>query len=205
MSQQAHWEQVYSTRSPEEVGWYEPHLETSLEWIKEVAADTDASIIDVGGGASTLVDDLVAEGYRSITVLDLSRTALATAKNRLSGNADAVTWIEGDVTAVSLPAGGYDVWHDRAVFHFLTDDEQKRRYVAGLLQATKPGSHLIMATFAPEAPPRCSGLPVERYEAGQLEAVLGSGFVLRRQRKELHVTPGGTEQMYVYCLFQRAA
>lgn len=205
MSQRAHWEQVYSTRSPDELGWYEPHLEISLEWIKEMVADTDASIIDVGGGASTLVDDLVAEGYRSITVLDLSRTALATAKKRLRGNADAVTWLEGDVTAVSLPTGGYDVWHDRAVFHFLTDDEQKRRYVAGLSQATKPGSHLIMATFAPEAPPRCSGLPVQRYEAGQLEAVLGSGFELRRQRKELHITPGGTEQMYAYCLFQRTA
>ncbi|HSS64103.1 MAG TPA: class I SAM-dependent methyltransferase [Gammaproteobacteria bacterium] len=205
MTRQAHWERVYSSNPPDKVGWYTPHLQISLQWIKECSLSRGAPIIDVGGGASTLVDDLLAEGYRSITVLDLSGAALAVAKKRLGEKAKAVTWLEGDITDVDLPAAYYDLWHDRAVFHFLTAPEDRRQYLSKLSEATKPGSHLLIATFSPEAPPRCSGLPVERYSADDLGKVLGSRFELKRQRHELHITPGGVEQMYLYCHFERIA
>lgn len=205
MNQREHWEHVYSTRTPDKVGWYRPHLETSLNWIRKIVPDRKTNIIDVGGGASTLVDDLLADGYRSITVVDLSKTALATARNRLGKNAEAVNWLEGDITTVSLPADHYDLWHDRAVFHFLTAPEQRQQYVCQLLKAIKTDGHLIIATFAPEAPPKCSGLPVERYSVDQLAMTLGQEFTLKQHLKEMHVTPGGIEQMYLYCHFQKTA
>ena len=205
MIRREHWERVYSNKPPDKVGWYAPHLQISLQWIKECSLSKEAPIIDVGGGASTLVDDLLAEGYHSITVLDLSKTALAASRIRLGEKAKSVTWLEGDITDVELPAGHYDLWHDRAAFHFLTAREERRRYLSKLLEATKPGSHLILATFSPQAPPKCSGLPVERYGAEELSRLLGSRFELKRQRKELHVTPGGVDQMYQYCRFERIA
>lgn len=203
MTTREHWEQVYSSIPSEKVGWYTPHLQLSLQWIKRCSLPREASIIDVGGGASTLVDDLLEEAYRSITVLDLSGTALALARKRLGEKAESVNWLEGDITDVDLPIAYYDLWHDRAVFHFLTAPEERRRYIRNLVRATKPGSHVVIATFSPEAPPRCSGLPVERYSANDLGGVLGSRFELKQHHREMHVTPGGVEQMYLYCHFVR--
>lgn len=201
MNQKDRWEQVYLTKPTEKLGWYKPHLQTSLSWIKELGLAMDAPIIDVGGGASTLVDDLLGKGYRSITVLDISKKALFLVKARLGERADLVTWLEGDITSVDLPTHHYELWHDRAVFHFLTAPEQQRKYRDNLLKALRPSGHLIIGTFAPEAPPRCSGLPVQRYSPKQIESALCSEFELKRDHKELHVTPGGVEQMYLYCHF----
>lgn len=205
MSREEHWEQVYSSKPTEDLGWFAPHLQTSFSWITELGMSLEAPIIDVGGGASTLVDDLLDAGYRSITVLDLSRLALSLAKTRLANNADAVSWIAGDVTVTELPVARFELWHDRAVFHFLTEPEQQRKYRHQLLKALKPDGHLIIGTFAPEAPPKCSGLPVQRYSSERLESTLGDKFELQRQHNELHITPGGVEQMYLYCQFRRVA
>jgi SAM-dependent methyltransferase len=198
-----HWEQVYSTRPTEKLGWYEPHLLTSFSWITGLSVAIDASIIDVGGGASTLADDLLNAGYRSITLLDISEKALSSIKARLGKKAELITWLEGDITSIDLPTQYYELWHDRAVFHFLTELEQQRKYRDNLLKALKPGGHLIIGTFAPDAPPKCSGLPVQRYSFKQLKSIFGGAFELKRHYKELHITPGGVEQMYLYCHFYR--
>lgn len=200
-----HWERVYAEDPIEALGWYRPHLDTSLAWIEALGLDPHAPILDVGGGASTLVDDLLARGSRAVTVLDLSAKALAAARARLGEQAGLVTWVEGDITSVELSAGHYALWHDRAVFHFLTEPEQRRRYRARLLAALRPGGHAIIATFAPEAPPRCSGLPVCRYESNDLAGTLGDDLELLGHHKEMHRTPGGTEQMYLYCHFRLPA
>lgn len=205
MSPKEHWDQVYSSKTTEKLGWFAPHLKTSFSWITQLGLAPDAPIIDVGAGASTLVDDLLDAGYQSITVLDLSRQALSLAKARLANRADLVSWIEGDVTATDLPAAHFELWHDRAVFHFLIEPEQQRTYRDQLLKSLKAGGHLIIGTFAPEAPPKCSGLPVQRYSPELLRSTLGEEFELQRQHNELHVTPGGTEQMYLYCQFRRVA
>ena len=205
MIQKDHWEQVYIDKPTEKLGWYEPHLQTSLAWIKELSLAADAPIIDVGGGTSTLVDDLLVAGYRSVTVLDISEKALSLTKARVSNKAELVTWLCGDIALVNLPAHYYELWHDRAVFHFLIEPEQQRKYRAKLLQALTPRGHLIIGTFAPEAPPKCSGLPVQRYSLEQLEETLGDEFELMHHRKELHITPGGVEQMYLYCHFHKTA
>ncbi|MBM2830693.1 MAG: methyltransferase [Gammaproteobacteria bacterium] len=202
MNLKNHWERAYSTKPAERLGWYKPHLQTSLTWIKELGLRMDAPILDVGGGASTLVDDLLVEGYQSITVLDISEKALSSVRARLGERAELITWLEGDITSVDLPARHYELWHDRAVFHFLTEPEQQRQYRDQLLRALKPGGHFIIATFAPQAPPRCSGLPVQRYSLEQLESTLGKEFELMRNHKELHITPGGVEQMYLYCQYR---
>ncbi len=205
MGNKDHWEQVYSTRSADRLGWYTPHLQTSLRWIRELHLPGDASIIDVGGGASTLADDLLDAGYRSLTVLDLSDEALSSARSRLGEKAASIEWLSGDITTIELPAQACDLWHDRAVFHFLTETGQQEKYRANLLSALKPGGHLIIGTFALEAPPRCSGLPVQRYDHEQLGQTLGPDFELMRHDKQLHVTPGGVEQMYLYAHFRRLA
>jgi len=205
MNLKDHWQQAYSSRLAENLGWYTPHLATSLSWIEVLNLSLDDPVIDIGGGVSTLVDDLLEMGYRSISVLDISENAIAAARLRLAKKADQVTWLEGDITSIDLPTSGYQLWHDRAVFHFLTEPEQQRMYRDNLLKALKSGGHLIIATFAPEAPAMCSGLPVQRYSAEQLENTLGEEFELVRQHNELHITPGGVEQMYLYCQFRRKA
>jgi SAM-dependent methyltransferase len=205
VSQRQHWEQVYTSKPTDKLGWFAPHLQTSLGWIKDLGLQLEAPIIDVGGGASTLVDDLLDAGYQSITVLDVSGQALALTKARLANRSDTVSWIEGDVTATDLPAAHFELWHDRAVFHFLIEPEQQRKYRDQLLKSLKPGGYLIIGTFAPEAPPECSGLPVQRYTPERLQSTLGDKFDLRRQHNVLHVTPGGVEQMYLYCQFRRTA
>ena len=198
----AHWEQVYTTKPAERLGWYRPRLQTSLEWISALGMDRGAPVIDVGGGASTLVDDLLDQGYTDITVLDLAEPALDLIKARLGERSTAVTWLSGDITEVELPENAYELWHDRAVYHFLTEPGDRERYRENLCRALRPGGHVVIGTFSPEAPPRCSGLPVQRYDLEHLQESLGSEFRLQRHKKELHVTPGGVEQMYLYCGFR---
>ncbi len=203
MERRKHWEGVYTSKSTDRLGWYRPHLETSFAWIEGLGLPSDTPLIDIGGGASTLVDDLVRAGYANVTVLDISEAALDATRSRLGDKADLVTWIRADVTDAGAIAGRFELWHDRAVFHFLVEEDDRRAYVANLEQAVEPGGHLVIGTFAPEAPPKCSGLPVQRYEHEQLAEVLRAGFELLRHHKEMHITPGGVEQMYVYCLFRR--
>ena len=177
MNQREHWEEVYSTKPMDKLGWHKPHLETSLKWIKELGLAKDACIIDVGGGASTLVDDLLSEGYRSITVMDLSKKALSLTKARLGERAELVTWLEEDITSFDLPIHHYALWHDRAVFHFLTTTGQQTKYRENLVKALRLDGQLIIGTFAPEVPPKCSGLPVQRYAPEQLASTLGEAGV----------------------------
>lgn len=197
----AHWEQVYSSRSATDVGWYAPHLERSLAWIDALGLEADARIIDVGGGASTLVDDLLDRGYTALTVLDVAEHALDAARTRVGARADDVTWLCADVTDVELPVDHFTLWHDRAVFHFLTSTADRRAYLDRLNRSLIDGGHVIIAAFAPEAPPKCSGLPVERYTPQSMAGELGAGYALVMHDQEMHVTPGGVEQMYLYCRF----
>jgi len=203
MQQKQHWDTVYSSKSTDSVSWYQERAGRSLRLVHETALPVSASIIDVGGGASTLVDDLLGEGYSSVTVLDLSAAALSAAKMRLGERAESVTWIEANITDVTLPAGAYDVWHDRAVFHFLTTTEERRAYIATLTRALKPDGHVIMATFADDGPIQCSGLPVMRYSPSALHAEFGSAFTLLKQEREEHHTPSGAVQKFIYCYFRR--
>jgi len=195
-----HWEHIHQTNAPTEVSWYQPEARLSLELIRRVAPDRAAPIIDVGGGASTLVDGLLDAGYRHATVLDLSPTALARARQRLGPRASSATWIAGDVRDVPLPAGKCAVWHDRAVFHFLTDAKDRARYVAQTRRAVRPGGHALVASFGPDGPTRCSGLEVVRYSAGAMHAEFGPGFRLLDSVREEHRTPSGAIQAFVYCL-----
>lgn len=196
----AHWDTVYRTKAPDAVSWYRPHLETSIDLIQRVAPDSSASIIDVGGGESTLVDDLLAKGYRNVSVLDISPAAIDIARKRIGELARHVTWIVADVTQVVLPSQRYDVWHDRAVFHFLTSEEERAAYVQRVAESIKLGGHVIVATFGPDGPTKCSGLDVVRYDAKALHAEFGRHFQLIESDTELHQTPFGTTQQFVYCL-----
>lgn len=199
MDTKQHWEKVYTHKSADAVSWFQPYAVRSMNIIQRLPLDTTAHIIDVGGGASTLVDDLLYRDYSNISVLDLSGSALQVAQNRLGDAAQKVQWIEGDVTKVTLPRHSIDVWHDRAVFHFLTSEAERRRYVDAVLNSVKPGGYVIMATFAEDGPEQCSGLPVQRYSASALHAEFGSPFELLGHEKELHQTPFGTTQSFVYC------
>lgn len=203
MDHKEHWEDVYSSRPTDRLGWHKPRLQTSLEWIRSLELPPHAPIIDVGGGASTLIDDLLADGFSAVTVLDISDAALSLLRERLGSDAQKVSWLNGDITSVELPAGHFELWHDRAAFHFLTEPLQQQQYRQKLLQALKPGGHLIIGAFAPEAPSKCSGLPVQRYDHARLAETLGHELELIRHHKEMHVTPGGVEQMYLYCQFRR--
>lgn len=199
MTDKTHWEKVYKSRAMDEVSWYQPHLDVSLALIDAAAPDRGGAIIDVGGGEATLVDDLVARGYRDVSVLDISPAAIEVARSRLGASAASVTWITGDITDVELEAGRYDVWHDRAVFHFLTRAEDRAAYVRQVGRAVRPGGHVIVATFGPEGPEKCSGLDVVRYEAGALHGEFGPGFRLLDSVTEVHETPWGTPQQFLYC------
>lgn len=199
MDRKQHWEQVYSTRASDSVSWFQEHAEQSLRLIHNTGLNKDAAIIDVGGGASTLVDDLAAENYTDLTVLDLSAAALAVAKQRLGKHADPVHWLEGDVTRTQFPIHRFDIWHDRAVFHFLTAPGDRHAYVEQVMRSVRPGGHVIVATFAEDGPEKCSGLPVVRYQPEALHAEFGEAFLLVGHAKEAHHTPGGKIQQFVYC------
>ena len=200
MDPKAHWEGVYTRKAATGVSWYQPHAERSLSLIQRITCGRPFRLIDVGGGASTLVDDLLDLPGGDITVLDLSEAALDVARGRLSARAGCVHWLAGDVTTVPLPAQAYDLWHDRAVFHFLTDPAQRAAYVAQVRHAVRPGGHVIVAAFGPEGPLQCSGLPVQRHAPGELHAQFGGAFELVGHETELHHTPGGALQQFVYCL-----
>lgn len=201
MERKQHWEQVYADKKPEEVSWHQDNPGFSLDLIERTGIGMDAPIIDVGGGASRLVDALLDRGYRDITVLDIANSALEHAEARLGSRARQVEWLEADVTAFE-PVRRYDLWHDRAVFHFLTDPADRGRYREALRHGLLPGSHVIIATFAPDGPEKCSGLPVARYSPEALQAELGDAFELVASESETHLTPAGKEQKFVGCLFR---
>lgn len=204
MERKQHWESVYAMKTPTEVSWYQTHAAKSLEFIRRTGVDTSARIIDVGGGASTLVDDLLADGFRNLTILDVSSAALEAPRQRLGARAaQEVEWIEADITQAVLPRHHFDLWHDRAVFHFLVDAEDRRRYVSAANEALKPGGHIIVATFAPDGPLRCSGLEVVRYSPEELHAEFGDAFELIESHEESHRTPFDTTQKFTYCLFRK--
>jgi len=197
-----HWEHIYSGKKSTEVSWYQQHPQHSLELIKAAGVDASARIIDIGGGASTLVDFMLDAGYQNLTVLDIAHGAIEQAKSRLGARADTVTWFEQDVTTFS-PDEPYDVWHDRAVFHFLTDKLDRSSYVRTMSRALKPGAHAIIATFDLNGPEKCSGLDVVRYSPETMSAVLGDNFQLVETSTEAHVTPRAAVQNFVYCRFKR--
>jgi len=199
MDAKSHWEKVYATKAPDAVSWYRAHLETSLTLIDRAAGAHSASIVDVGGGESTLVDDLLARGHENITVLDVSQTAIDVTKNRLGLAAEQVRWLVADITKVQLAPSSYDVWHDRAVFHFLTSIEERTAYVRQVAHAVRPGGHVLVSTFGPEGPTKCSGLDVVRYDEDSLHEQFGVRFRLVDSAKELHQTPLGTTQQFFYC------
>lgn len=201
MSLQSHWEQIYRTKSPEQTSWYEPHLQTSLDWISAAAPHRSASIIDVGGGESTLAEDLLARGYRDITVVDLAEAAISKSQHRMGTAAEQVTWLASDVLQAALPPRNYDLWHDRAVFHFLTESDRRRAYVRQLVSSLKPSGHAVIATFGPQGPEKCSGLPTQRYDAESLQHELGPEFQISRTSIVDHHTPFGTTQQFLYCDF----
>jgi len=198
MNVQNHWERIYGTTAPEAVSWYRPHLEISLKLIVRAASDVSVSIIDVGG-ESTLVDDLLAHGYKDVTVLDVSQTAIDVSKKRLREASERVKWVVADITKTEL-APTYDVWHDRAVFHFLTETSERTAYVRQVAHAVKPRGHVIVSTFGPEGQTKCSGLDVVRYDAESLHNEFGVHFNLLDHSEELHRTPFGTVQQFLYCL-----
>ena len=195
-----HWQTVYETTAPDKVSWFQREPRLSHALITRVAPSLDARIIDVGGGASTLVDALVAGGYTNVTVLDLASAALDQARQRLGPNASRVSWVVSDVLDATFPPASIDVWHDRAVFHFLTRAEDRARYIAQVQRAVRPGGHVLVATFAEDGPTRCSGLDVARYSPTQLHSVFGAGFVLETSLREEHTTPGGSQQAFTYCV-----
>jgi len=199
MNIQTHWERIYTEKAPDAVSWFRPHLEKSLALIKQVAPHRDASIIDVGGGESTLVDDLIASEYRSITVLDISQAAIDANRRRLGRASENVKWLVADISKVELASSVYDVWHDRAVFHFLTDPRDRAAYVHQVARAVRRGGHVVLSTFGPEGPVKCSGLEVVRYDAESLHKEFGVQFRLLESSKELHNTPFGTVQQFLYC------
>lgn len=208
MDHTAHWDQVYRTKGPNEVSWFQPEARLSLELIQQAAPARDSAILDVGAGASVLVDSLVKAGYRRITLLDISAAALAHARQRLSDAASdvpsdawsSVVWRHADVLTARLPASAIDVWHDRAVFHFLTDPMDRMHYVAQVRHAVRPGGYVLVATFAEDGPTRCSGLDVKHYSADALHSEFGNDFRLTESRREEHRTPTGATQIFTYCL-----
>jgi 2-polyprenyl-3-methyl-5-hydroxy-6-metoxy-1,4-benzoquinol methylase len=199
MEVRTHWNKIYQTKPDTQVSWYQESPLLSLQFIYRTEVSRIGQIIDVGGGASTLVDHLLADGFQSITVLDISAAALRLAQQRLGERANTVTWLEEDITQVALPHHHYDIWHDRAVFHFLTQPEDRQRYVETVRDAIKPGGHVIIATFGIDGPSHCSGLEVARYNADGLHNVFGVDFKLLESTREEHQTPFGTQQKFIYC------
>ena len=199
MDIKSHWENVYQSKSFNEFSWYREHLENSLKLILGTGVGNEAAIIDVGGGSSTLVDDLLDHGFVDVSVLDISSSALARSRERLGRRAETVNWIVADITDVVLPNDRFDVWHDRAVFHFLTDAEDRQKYVDLVMRSLKPGGHIIVASFGPNGPRKCSGLDVVRYSPESMHGEFGSQFELINSFSETHNTPFGTTQELVYC------
>lgn len=199
---QTHWQNVYGTKSERDVSWFQESPEISLDMIRSTGVQPDASVIDIGGGASRLVDSLLDDGFTTVAVLDLSENALKASQARLGPRGTKVDWVVADVTAWQ-PSRTYDVWHDRAALHFLTDKKDQASYAECLLKAVRQGGYVIIGTFAPDGPERCSGLPVVRHDADSLQTLLGTSFVLLDSRKHEHRTPGGAIQKFQFSSFRR--
>lgn len=196
-----HWERVYETRSTDEVSWFQAEPSVSRRLV-EAAVGTNGSVVDVGAGASRLVDLLLDDGFSDLTVLDVSARALAVVRQRLGPRSNEVTWVHGDVLDWH-PGRSFDVWHDRAVFHFLTDPQDRSRYVDLVERVVHPGGTVIVATFAPDGPTHCSGLPVSRSDAAGLATVFGEAFVLGHAEREEHLTPSGALQPFTWAVLHR--
>jgi ubiquinone/menaquinone biosynthesis C-methylase UbiE len=203
MASKQHWETIYISKTADSVSWFQEHAGTSLQMIAGTGITSDGHIIDVGGGASTLADDLLSAGFTRVSVLDLSAAALQTAQARLGSKAAAATGITGDITQVELPDNRYDIWHDRAVFHFLVSPAERAAYKKTLGRSLKTGGHLILATFAEDGPEKCSGLSVQRYSVAELQAELGSDYALLHSKREQHTTPSQAIQNFNYCYFRK--
>ncbi|AKH19957.1 class I SAM-dependent methyltransferase [Sedimenticola thiotaurini] len=201
IDRKAHWEHLYQSRDADKMSWFQPAPARSLELIAQCHLAPEETIIDVGGGASRLVDHLIEAGYRSITVLDIAGAALDLARARLGDRASQVDWLEADATDFQLPHQVH-LWHDRAVFHFLIQAEERHRYLANVKKTLLPGGHLIIAAFAPEGPKQCSGLDIVQYDSRKISAELGHAFKLQQTRQETHQTPDGTEQQFNYFLLR---
>lgn len=200
---QEHWEKIYSTKSLDEVSWTRPHLDSSLEIIDSLDLSLDASIIDVGSGASSLADDLVERGFRNITLLDISKSALDHARTRLGERSQSIDFIDADIRTSFFPPNKFDLWHDRAVFHFLTDGSDRDSYVERLTTGLRPGGNVVIATFANDGPLKCSGVDVRRYDENTLAETLGSEFTLIHSFREQHLTPFETTQNFLYTHFRK--
>lgn len=203
MDNQEHWQAVYSKKQVTDVSWFRPHLDQSLALIKTCGLRPDAHIVDVGGGGATLVDDLLDLNFVNITVIDLASAAFEQSRKRLGERADHVRWIVGDATTPVLETQSIDLWHDRAVFHFLTDETQRDAYQAEVLRCVRPGGHVLIGTFATDGPERCSGLTVSRYSPVELADLFAPEFELVEQAREIHKTPNGGEQAFSYALLRR--
>ena len=199
----AHWDAVYATKPADTVSWHQREPTMSLDFVEALHLDRATPIVDIGAGASVLTDRLLDQGYDDLTAVDISDGGLAVSRARLGARAGAVTWRVEDVAAWTPPEGRYGLWHDRAVFHFLTGADARAGYMAALTRGLRPGGWLLMATFALDGPETCSGLPVRRYSAERLAETLGAGFRLTRRRAETHQTPGGRGQNFLWCLFHR--
>lgn len=197
-----HWQRIYSTRAPDQVGWYEPDPVVSRRLVMAAVADGARSVLDVGGGASSLVDHLVSEGVERVAVLDIAEAGIDVARQRLGPRASSVEWIVGDITTID-DVGSFDVWHDRAVLHFLLDSDERRRYVALTERTVGPGGMAVIATFASDGPDRCSGLEVRRYDPPDLARECGPGWLLEASERHVHTTPRGVEQRFVFSTFKR--
>lgn len=198
-----HWEDVYKTKAVDRVSWFQTKAETSVRLIADTGMSHEAAIIDVGCGASRLIDNLLAAGFNNITALDLSQSALAASKKRLKAKAETITWLVGDVLTTDFATAQFSIWHDRAVFHFLVNSEQQQAYVEQAAKAVEQGGYAVIATFAEDGPEKCSGLPVQRYSAQQLAAVFTDYFTLVHTEREIHRTPSGSEQKFNYCVLRR--
>lgn len=202
LGRQAHWENVYTTKDERAVSWFQERPDISLDLIRATGVDASASIIDIGGGASRLVDALIGEGFKNVTVLDLSEKAIATSKARLNAKGAPAQWVVADITTWE-PSQTYDVWHDRAALHFLTDPKDRAAYAERVLRAVRPGGHVIIGTFALDGPERCSGLPVIRHDSASLGKILGPSFELVESKRHDHHTPAGAIQRFQFSRFRR--
>ncbi len=209
MSVTEHWQAVYAAKKVDEVSWYRPHLDRSLALIESLALAKDAHVLDAGAGASTLADDLLARGFTRLTLVDLAAAALDVTRARLGARSERVTFLAGDASTPLVADASVDLWHDRAVFHFLTDPARRDAYVEQLARSVRPGGFVILATFAPDGPERCSNLPVARYDAAGLLAAIGAGprpsdrFEPISDGREVHTTPKGSPQAFTYVVVRR--
>ena len=198
-----HWESVYTTKAENQTSWFRPHLDESVRLIDGLKLQPTTPIIDIGGGRATLVDDLLSRGFTDLSVLDMSQAALDEAARRLGASGDSVRWLTADITRIELPDAHYGLWHDRAVFHFLTGPEERARYVANATRSIQPGGHAVVATFAADGPEKCSGLPVCRYDAAALAGEFEPSFKRIADSRERHPTPFGSEQSFIYVVLRR--